>query len=51
MVEYDATEILDLSKEYVIDFSKTDDLTQVLKAFADLDKTLYYKIADDGDLE
>lgn len=51
MVEYDATEILDLSKEYVIDFSKTDDLTQVLKAFADLDKALYYKITDDGYLE
>ena len=51
MAKYDVTETLDLSKEYVIDFSKTDDLTQVLKIFADLDKTLYYKIADDGDLD
>ena len=30
-------------KEYVIDFSKTDELTEGLKSFADLDKTLYYK--------
>ena len=30
-------------KEYVIDFSKNDELTEGLKLFADLDKTLYYK--------
>mgnify|MGYP002579218924 FL=1 len=30
-------------KEYVIDFSKTDELTEGLKSFADLDKILYYK--------
>ena len=30
-------------KEYVIDFSKNDGLTEGLKSFADLDKTLYYK--------
>ena len=30
-------------KEYVIDFSKTDELTEGLKSFADLDKTLYYQ--------
>ncbi len=37
--------VIDLSgeKEYVIDFSKTDELTEGLKSFADLDKTLYYK--------
>ena len=37
--------IIDLSggKEYVIDFSKNDELTEGLKSFADLDKTLYYK--------
>ena len=37
--------IIDLTngKEYVIDFSKTDELTEGLKSFADLDKTLYYK--------
>ena len=51
MAKYDVNETIDLSKEYVIDFSKTDDLTHVLKLFADLDKTLYYKLADDSDLE
>ena len=51
MAKYDINETIDLSKEYVIDFSKTDDLTHVLKLFADLDKTLYYKLADDSDLE
>ena len=30
-------------QKYVIDFSKTDELTEGLKSFADLDKTLYYK--------
>lgn len=37
--------VIDLNggKEYVIDFSKTDDVTEGLKSFADLDKTLYYK--------
>ena len=35
-------------KEYVIDFSKTDDLTNGLKTFADLDKTLYYKRDNEG---
>ena len=37
--------IIDLNggKEYVIDFSKNDELTEGLKSFADLDKTLYYK--------
>ena len=35
--------VIDLTngKEYVIDFSKTDELTEGLKSFADLDKTLY----------
>ena len=51
MAKYDVTETIDLSKEYIIDFSKTDDLTHVLKLFADLDKTIYYKLADDNDLE
>ena len=42
--------IIDLTdgKEYVIDFSKTDDLTNGLKTFADLDKTLYYKRDNEG---
>lgn len=42
--------VIDLSggKEYVIDFSKTDELTEGLKSFADLDKTLYYKRDNDG---
>ena len=31
-------------QEYVIDFSKTDELTEGLKSFADLDKTLYYQV-------
>ena len=31
-------------KEYAIDFSKTDELTEGLKSFADLDKTLYYQV-------
>ena len=37
--------VIDLTngKEYVIDFFKTDALTEGLKSFADLDKTLYYK--------
>ena len=43
-------EVIDLSKEYVIDFSKNDDLTNSLKLFADLEKTLYYK-NEDGKLE
>ena len=51
MAKYEVTETIDLSKEYIIDFSKTDDLTHVLKLFADLDKTIYYKLADDNDLE
>ena len=40
-----STGVIDLtnSQEYVIDFSKTDELTEGLKSFADLDKTLYYK--------
>ena len=40
---FNIAETIDLSKEYVIDFSKSDDLTQSLKLFADVDKTLYYK--------
>ena len=51
MAKYDVTETIGLSKEYIIDFSKTDDLTHVLKLFDDLDKTIYYKLADDNDLE
>ena len=37
--------VIDLTggQEYVIDFSKDDELTNGLKSFADLDKTLYYK--------
>ena len=37
--------VIDLTngKEYVIDFSKTDELTEGLELFVDLDKTLYYK--------
>lgn len=37
--------VIDLTseKEYVIDFSKDDELTEGLKSFADLGKTLYYK--------
>ncbi len=37
--------VIDLTngKEYVIDFSKTDELTEGLKLFADLEETLYYK--------
>ena len=40
-----STGVIDLTggKEYVIDFSKTDELTEGLKSFADLDKTLYYQ--------
>ena len=42
--------VIDLTsgKEYVIDFSKTDELTEGLKSFADLDKTLYYKRDNKG---
>lgn len=37
--------VIDLTngKEYIIDFSKTDELTEGLKMFADLEETLYYK--------
>ena len=40
--------IIDLTskKEYIIDFSKDDELTEGLKTFADLDKTVYYKNAN-----
>ena len=43
-------DIIDLtdSKEYVIDFSKNDELTEGLKSFADLEKTLYYRRVNDG---
>ncbi len=34
---------LDNNNSFVIDFSKNDDLTNALKLFADLEKTLYYK--------
>ena len=42
--------VIDLTdgKEYVIDFSKNDELTGGLKSFADLDKTLYYKRDNKG---
>lgn len=42
------TGTIDLSKDYVIDFTKEDDITNGLKLFADLDKTLYYKKTDDS---
>ena len=37
--------VIDLSNnhEYVIDFTKNDELSEGLKSFANLDKTLYYK--------
>lgn len=40
-----STGVIDLTngQEYVIDFSKTNELTEGLKSFADLDKTLYYR--------
>lgn len=42
--------VVDLTngKEYVIDFSKNDELTEGLKSFADLEKTLYYKRSNNG---
>ena len=42
--------VIDLTngQEYIIDFSKTDELTEGLKSFADLDKTLYYKRDNKG---
>ncbi len=48
-----STGVIDLTngQEYVIDFSKTDELTEGLKSFADLDKTLYYKRDNKGLLE
>lgn len=39
---------LTVGQEYVIDFSKDDELTNGLKSFADLDKTLYYKRDNEG---
>ena len=41
--DLEVTGTVDLSKDYVIDFIKNDELTNGLKVFADLDKTLYYK--------
>lgn len=35
-------------QEYLIDFSKTDELTEGLKSFADLEKTLFYKKSNNG---
>ncbi len=35
-------------KGFVIDFAKSDELTEALKLFADLEKTLYYKKVNDG---
>ena len=45
-----STGVIDLTngKEYVIDFSKTDELTEGLKSFADLDKTLYYQMFNES---
>ena len=42
--------VVDLTngKEYVIDFSKNNELTEGLKSFADLEKTLYYKRSNNG---
>ncbi len=42
--------VIDLTngQEYVIDFSKTDELTEGLKSFADLDEILYYKKDNNG---
>ena len=42
--------VVDLTngKEYVIDFSKNDELTEGLKSFADLEKTLYCKRNNNG---
>ena len=42
--------VIDLTggQEYVIDFSKDDELKNGLKSFADLDKTLYYKRDNEG---
>ena len=42
--------VIDLTngQEYIIDFSKTDELTEGLKSFADLDKILYYKRDNKG---
>ena len=42
--------VIDLSnrQEYLIDFSKTDELTEGLKSFADLEKTLFYKKSNNG---
>ena len=42
--------VIDLTngQEYVIDFSKNDKLTEGLKSFADLEKTLYYQRFNDS---
>ena len=42
--KFDSTGIVDLSKEYVIDLTKEDQLTKGLNILVELDKTLYYKI-------
>lgn len=42
--------VIDLTngQEYVIDYSKNDELTEGLKSFADLEKTLYYQRFNDS---
>lgn len=42
---------IDLTSDYVIDFAKEDELTNSLKMFADLEKTIYYKIESNGLVE
>ncbi len=39
---------IDLTSDCVIDFTKEDELTKSLKMFADLEKTIYYKIESNG---
>ena len=42
--------VIDLTngQDYVIDFTKDDELTEGLKSFADLEKTLFYKKSNNG---
>ena len=42
--------VIDLTngQDYVIDFTKDDELTKGLKSFADLEKTLFYKKSNNG---
>lgn len=49
--DYQVTDDINLEKdkEYIIDFTKEDNLSKALSDMADLEGTVYYKVVGDGD--